>query len=106
MIRLKLLPEKTKFDFFSKARFFSVISIVLIGISVLANLLFGLNFGIDFRGGTLLMVQSEKPVKVSEYRQVLVGLDLGDTSVTKISDPKAQISGGLIDDSRNIVLKR
>ncbi len=47
----------------------------------------GLNFGIDFRGGTTIRTESASPVDVGDYRAALAALDLGDVSITEVFDP-------------------
>ena len=105
-MRLKLVPEKTSINFFDQIKLVYSFSAFLVLCSIFIYLVFGLNYGIDFKGGTMLMVQSEKPVPISSYRSALKSLNLGDTSVTKISNPATKISGGLINKNRNIVLIR
>ncbi|MFN3992974.1 MAG: protein translocase subunit SecF [Tabrizicola flagellatus] len=85
--RLRLVPEKTNIDFFK-------IQWVTFGASIAAMLLslvliftVGLNFGIDFRGGTTIRTESTNAVDVGAYRQALQGLDLGDVSITEVFDP-------------------
>ena len=105
-MRLKLVPAKTAIDFFSKIKFIFLISSFFVFSSLVLFFVFGLNYGIDFRGGTMLMVQSKKEVPISDYRELLRLADVGDTSVTEISDPGAKISNGMLDKNRNIVLIR
>ena len=47
----------------------------------------GLNFGIDFRGGTTLRTESAQVVNVAEYRTALQQLDLGDITISEVFDP-------------------
>jgi len=47
----------------------------------------GLNYGIDFQGGTSIRTQSEVVVDVAAYREALVPLELGDVSITEVFDP-------------------
>jgi preprotein translocase SecF subunit len=47
----------------------------------------GLNFGIDFRGGTTIRTESTTAVDVGAYRDALQTLDLGDVSITEVFDP-------------------
>jgi len=92
-MRLRMVPSETKFDFFSIAKISVGLSSLLIVASIVAFFTMGLNFGIDFRGGSLIMVETPEEVAVSEYRTILRSLDLGDVSVTEVSDPAAAISG-------------
>jgi preprotein translocase SecF subunit len=47
----------------------------------------GLNFGIDFRGGTTIRTESTQAVDVGVYREALTALDLGDVSISEVFDP-------------------
>ena len=47
----------------------------------------GLNFGIDFRGGTTIRTESTLVVDVGAYREALSGIDAGDVSITQVFDP-------------------
>lgn len=68
---LDLIPKK-KFDFLGKRGLAAVFSIVLIGGSIVVFALHGENnFGIDFRGGDLLIIDSAKPVSVAEARKAV-----------------------------------
>tara|TARA_B100000963_G_scaffold280935_1_gene249379 strand:+ start:444 stop:1331 length:888 start_codon:yes stop_codon:yes gene_type:complete len=61
---------------------FNIISISLIIISLLLLLFKGLNFGIDFKGGTLIELRStDNKINVSSLRDNLNQMNLGDISV-------------------------
>ena len=47
----------------------------------------GLNFGIDFRGGTTIRTESPLPVDIGVYRGAIDTLDLGDVTITEVFDP-------------------
>jgi len=47
----------------------------------------GLNYGIDFRGGTTIRTESTTAFDVAEYRQVLDGMGFSDVSITEVFDP-------------------
>jgi preprotein translocase subunit SecF len=86
-MRLRLVREKTSIDFFSKARLWLGISMVMMVVAFASFLIQGLNFGIDFQGGTSIRTQSEVAVDVGEYRAALEPLELGDVSITEVFDP-------------------
>ena len=66
------IAPKRKFDFLGKRWAAAVFSLVLIGGSIGVFALRGENnFGIDFRGGDLLTVDSTKPVTVAEARKAV-----------------------------------
>lgn len=87
MRRLKLVPENTTIDFFRWAPLTFGASVVAVVLSLIAWGVMGLNFGIDFRGGTTIRTESAQPVDVGAYRQALQPLDLGDVSITEVFDP-------------------
>ncbi len=47
----------------------------------------GLNFGIDFQGGTTIRTESTQPSMSAPTAQALEALDLGDVSITEVFDP-------------------
>jgi preprotein translocase subunit SecF len=86
-MRLKLVPDETRIDFFRFARATFGASLAAMVLALAAWLIIGLNFGIDFRGGTTIRTVSEAPVDVGAYRAALQPLDLGDVSITEVFDP-------------------
>ena len=86
-MRLKLVPSHTTLDFFSRTTLWLGISGVLIVVSIISFFVQGLNFGIDFRGGTTIRTQSTQEVVVADYRGALSPLGLGDVSITEVFDP-------------------
>ncbi|MDX5349415.1 MAG: hypothetical protein LPJ95_01740, partial [Paracoccaceae bacterium] len=85
--RLKLVPEHTAIDFFRAQKITFGISTLLAILSVVVLFTNGLNFGIDFRGGTTIRTESSQPVDVAAYRAALSGMDLGDVAITEVFDP-------------------
>lgn len=85
--RLKLVPEKTNIDFFRAAPVTFGGSVVVLLASIILAVVMGLNFGIDFRGGTTIRTESSTPVDVGAYRAALEELNLGDVSITEVFDP-------------------
>ncbi len=68
---LDLVPKR-KFDFLGMRRAALVVSLLLLGGSVAVFALRGgNNFGIDFRGGDLLIIDATKPVSVAEARNAI-----------------------------------
>lgn len=86
-MRLRLVPQNTNWDFF---RFWPVtigFSAAAMVASVLLFFVMGLNFGIDFRGGTTIRSESTISVDVGTYRDALQPLGLGDVAISEVFDP-------------------
>ena len=62
----------------------NILSCILICLSILVLLIKGLNFGVDFKGGTLIEIRTENAkIDISEIRQSLLKMELGDVTVKK-----------------------
>jgi preprotein translocase subunit SecF len=85
---LRIVPDDTKFDFMRFRRISFPVSALL---SILAIVLFfthGLNFGIDFVGGTLMEVQSKGgPADLAKMRETVSGLGLGEVQLQQFGSP-------------------
>ncbi len=86
-MRLRLVPQETSFDFFSKWKVWLGISALMMVVGLASFGLQGLNFGIDFRGGTTVRTESTTAIDVGVYRDTIAPLDLGDISITEVFDP-------------------
>ena len=76
------LKKNIKFSNFYKK--FNIISVIFIITSVLILFIKGLNLGVDFKGGTLIEVRVDNSnVRISDLRQSLLKMDLGDVTVKK-----------------------
>ena len=83
------VTRKTEFDFVGKRKIAFVFSLLLVLASVGSLFWQGLDYGIDFKGGVLIEVQSDKPLDIGEMRTSLANLDMGDISLQAIgSDDK------------------
>ncbi|MFZ8958636.1 MAG: protein translocase subunit SecF, partial [Paracoccaceae bacterium] len=87
MKRLRLVPEVTNIDFFRHARITFGASVVAVFLSLGIWFALGLNFGIDFLGGTTIRAESSTPVDVGAYREALSPLGLGDIAISEVFDP-------------------
>ena len=72
----------TNYNFSSKFKYANIISITLFCISVIFISFKGLNYGIDFKGGTLIELRSNN-TDASSIRDVLKNMNLGDVNVKK-----------------------
>ena len=78
MKTLKLVPVNTSIGFIRHRTVAMALSALLVVGSIVVFLANGLNFGIDFRGGTLIEASSESAVDLAESRGRLGVLDLGE----------------------------
>ncbi len=101
-MRLRIVREDTHVDFMAMRRWTVGASVALLLASLVALFVMGLNFGIDFRGGVMIMAETEQSADIAAYRSALSGLNIGDISVTSISDPAADLTGA----ARNAVMVR
>ena len=72
----------TNYNFSSKFKYANILSITLFFISIIFIIFKGLNYGIDFKGGTLIELRSNN-TEASSIRDVLKNMDLGDVNVKK-----------------------
>ena len=86
-MRLKLVPEGTSFDFFRLWKLWLGISAMMVVIGFASFALQGLNFGIDFRGGTTIRTEAEQDLDIGTYRDAIAPLGLGDITITEVFDP-------------------
>ena len=84
---------------------FNIISLILVILSLILLTFKGLNYGIDFKGGTLIELRSsDNNINVSNLRDNLNQMDLGDVSVKKFgNDQDYLIKFENKNDSKNIV---
>ncbi len=85
---LRIVPDDTKFDFMRFRRISFPLSAVLSIAAMLLYFFVGLNFGIDFVGGTLMEVQSRSgPANIAQMRTTLNGLGLGEVQLQQFGAP-------------------
>jgi preprotein translocase subunit SecF len=86
-MRLKLVPSETNWDFFRLWKIWLGISAFMMVVAFASFALQGLNYGIDFRGGTTIRTQSTDPIDVGVYRAAVAELGLGDIIISEVFDP-------------------
>jgi preprotein translocase subunit SecF len=85
---LRIVPDNTHFDFIRFRRISFPISAVLSIIAITLYFTHGLNFGIDFSGGTLMEVQSKTgPVDIAKMRFTVSNLGLGEVQLQEYGSP-------------------
>ena len=74
--------EKKIIPFNNLYKIFNLTSSILILISILLLFFKGLNFGVDFKGGTLIEIRtSNNSISISDLRKSFNKMNLGDISV-------------------------
>jgi preprotein translocase subunit SecF len=85
---LRIVPDDTKFDFIRFRRISFPISAVLSIVAIVLYFTHGLNFGIDFKGGTLIEVQAKSgQADLAQMRSTIGGLGLGDFQLQQFGGP-------------------
>jgi preprotein translocase subunit SecF len=85
---LRIVPDNTRFDFMRFRRISFPISAILSIAAILLYFFHGLNFGIDFVGGTLMEVQTKAgPADLAKMRGTIGGLHLGDFQLQQFGAP-------------------
>ncbi len=86
-MRLRIVKQNTNFDFFKRWKLWLGISGIMMVVAFASFLMQGLNYGIDFRGGTTIRTESPMPVDIGVYRDAIAPLELGDVSISEVFDP-------------------
>lgn len=73
---ISLFTKSTNIDFIGLRKYAFFFSGLLVLISIVSLATKGLNYGIDFKGGILMEVQSEQPVDMKIIREKLAGLNV------------------------------
>lgn len=73
--------ENLNYDFLGKRKFFYYISAALFLIGLLNVIFRGLYFGIDFKGGSEIVLQFEKTINISEVRTHVENIGIGNVEV-------------------------
>ncbi len=70
-------------NFVSQFKKANIASVIIFILSIFFISFKGLNYGIDFKGGTLIELRTESPINTSLIRDTLNSMDLGDVNVKK-----------------------
>ena len=82
-----MIELKSEINFNKHFKIFNIISIVLIILSVFFLLFKGLNYGVDFKGGTLIELRvKDQTIDISSIRQSFKKMNLGDVNVKKFGN--------------------
>ncbi len=76
------MKKEYNYNFTKKFKMANLISIFFVLISLILIIFKGLNFGIDFKGGTLIELRVESNnIKINDIRSAFSNMDLGDLNV-------------------------
>ncbi len=84
---IRLVPDGTKIGFMKFSRFGVIASAIGCVASIILFLAIGLNYGIDFKGGTLIEIRTPGPANIAELRSTVGGLALGDVELQEFGQP-------------------
>ncbi len=75
------LFENLNIDFMSKRNLFYLVSSVIITLGALSIIFRGLEFGIDFKGGSEIGIEFTNPIEISQVRREVEKIGLGNVEV-------------------------
>jgi preprotein translocase subunit SecF len=75
------LFKKTNIDFLGKRKMWYVISSVMVLIGMLGLLFKGITYGIDFQGGTEIVLAFQQKTEISDIRSALAKVGLGNSEI-------------------------
>jgi len=86
---MEIIKPGININFISKRKTFLILSSAIIIVGIISFLIKGgLNYGIDFVGGTLVQLRFQKDIKIDEIREGLRGVDLGDSVIQHFGNEK------------------
>jgi preprotein translocase subunit SecF len=86
---LRIVPDDTKFDFMRFRRISFPLSALMSILAISLYFFHGLNFGIDFKGGTLLEVrETTGPADLAKMRATIAKLGLGEAQLQQFGGPQ------------------
>src|SRR3546814_17232702 len=109
MALIRKFPLDPGLNFIGRRNLFLAMSAMLMVASVVATLVQGLNFGIDFRGGIVIEIRTAEPVDLNELRQRVNGLGIGEVTLQQFGEPTDVLNnvageeGGAAGDRKSVV---
>jgi preprotein translocase subunit SecF len=86
---INFVPHDTKIDFFGHRYYAFLTSVIILGGSILCMSINGLNFGIDFTGGTLIEIETPADPEITSMREHLNGLGFGEITLQEFGSKRA-----------------
>ncbi len=84
---IQFIPDETSINFMKYARLGIIASVVAMILSVVLLISSGLNFGIDFKGGTLIEIGTPEKADLGDLRKKIGALKLGDFELQTFGAP-------------------
>ena len=84
---VRLIPDGTQYPFMRWSRFGFFISGLLCAASIFLFATIGLNYGIDFKGGSVVTIRTTGPAQIDQLRATLNGLGLGAVELQQFGAP-------------------
>ncbi|MCA0432452.1 MAG: protein translocase subunit SecF [Proteobacteria bacterium] len=84
---IRFIPDGTKLPFMRWSRFGFFFSGILCLSSVLLFIVMGLNYGVDFKGGTVMTIRTPVAAEINQLRETLSALNIGDVEVQEYGSP-------------------
>lgn len=85
---IKSVPDDLNIDFMGQRYIGYALTAFMIGISIFFMATKGLNYGIDFTGGTLIEISTQATPDLAQLREDLNNLDLGEISIQEFGSPQ------------------
>ncbi|MEM0906602.1 MAG: protein translocase subunit SecF [Pseudomonadota bacterium] len=86
-MKLLSLPTDTAIPFMRYRTPAMVTSLAMCVVSIVLFVFVGMNYGIDFRGGTMVELRFKEPANVGELRTEIGALNLGDLQIVEFGAP-------------------
>ena len=91
---IRLISDNTKIDFMGIRYFNMIISVMILLLSIFFVSTKGLNFGIDFRGGTIIEAKLDHQAEITSLSRALNDLNLGEIHLQNIDSNQLMVKLG------------
>jgi preprotein translocase subunit SecF len=78
--------KKTNIDFIGKRKYWYIVSSTILFIGLVSMLIKGISFGIDFLGGTELILKFKSPIEIGEVRSAMDKIGFGQAEIKTLGE--------------------